>query len=212
MPPVKPANTKRPTTRRRTDLWVLLALTIVVVVGVTAANTGSEREERPLVYVSGLDDHLLPAADEVAVHEAVGGAVTGHVPADTLVWVHDEQGEWLDVATAEGTTLRGWIADFYLRGELHVVDPSAPGCPVPTAHHPQKAVHHQLDASTRVEMTDLYEGSSGLWVEVRDLRTENTSWVRRDTLSERPGPNPDASSPGTECSEVLPEPAVPHNH
>ena len=212
MPPVRPADTTQPTARRRTDLWVLLAVTVVVVVGVTAANIGSGTLQRPLVYVSGLDDHLLPATDEIAVHDAVGGVVTGHVPAGTLVWVHDEQGEWLDVATAEGTPLRGWVADFHLRGELHVVDPDAPGCPVPTAHHPEEAVHHHLDASTRVEMIDLYPGPTETWVQVRSLRTDYTSWVRRDTLSERPGPNPNASAPGTECSEVLPQPAVPHSH
>lgn len=190
----------------------LAALATGLARGVWTDSPPPSTPSRPLVYVSGLDDHLLPERDTVPLHSAPDGPVVAHVPVDTLAWVRGGRGEWIEVELAEGEPEEGWIADFYLRGELHVVDPDAPGCPVPTVHLPGETPHHHLDPSTRVEMTDLRHHGSVAWVEVRSLRTGATSWVERRTLTERPGPDIRGVDPATPCDEILPEPDVPHTH
>lgn len=165
----------------------------------------------PVVYVSGLDDHLLPAYESVPVHESPGGRVIGFTPVDVLARVHGEKGEWLDIELI-GAELRGWVADYYLRAELHVVNPGTPGCPVDTSHAAGDPPHHQLHPSTRVRLLDAVEQGSYTWVLVRSLLTDGISWVDRAVLSERPGPDIRRAATGTACGDILPEPVVPHTH
>jgi hypothetical protein len=205
--PTEPEAATRPL--RRDLVVVAVVAAVATLVFVLVLTTAGER--RPVVYVSGLDDHLVEARHEVPLHASAGGAEIGRVPVDTLVRALDEQGGWLEIETAEGPRQQGWIADFYLRGQLHVVDPDEPGCPVATTHGAGEEAHHHLGPSTKVEMLDLQVGSAESWVQVRSLQTDATSWVARDSLSERPGPNP-AMTPGLACGEILPEPAVAHTH
>lgn len=185
---------------------------VLVAAALTALSPGpAAAGPLPVVYVSGLDDHLLPAYETVPVHESPGGRVVGFTPVDTLARVHGEKGEWLDVELV-GPELRGWVADFYLRAELHVVNPGTPGCPVDTSHAPGDPPHHQLHPSTRVRLLDVVEQGSHTWVLVRSLLTDGISWVDRVVLSERPGPDIRRAAAGTACGDILPEPVVPHTH
>ena len=165
-----------------------------------------------LVYVSGLDDHLLEAYETVPLHRAPDGPVVAAVPTGVLAWAHHQSGGWLEVALAEERPARGWIADFYLRGELHLVDPAAPGCPVPAADRAGEPPHHHLAPSTRVRLVDLRRDGAEISVRVRDVRDGGTWWVARDSLSERPGPDVRRAAPGTACAGIRPEPAAPHAH
>jgi hypothetical protein len=167
----------------------------------------------PLVYISGLDDHLLPAYPTVPLHDSPGGAVIAAAPADTLAWVHAERGEWLDVSLVSPAAGRGWVADYYLRGELHVVSPDAPGCAVAMRHSPGEEPHgHVIEPSTRVRLLDLAPDGDTTWVLVRILSTGGEVWVDRTALSERPGPDIRRAETGTDCADILPEPVVPHEH
>jgi hypothetical protein len=228
MPPARPAD------HRRRGL-ALAAATAVLVGGASVAcggdqGGGADGEQRRLVYVSGLDDHLLPAYDTVPVHREPGGPVVAESPVDVLAWVHGRAGEWLEVALAEpgpaggaapasGTdpvpsagSLRGWVADYYLRGELHLVDPEQPGCPVPAADLLGDRPRHRLDPSTRVGLVDLAQVGPQVWVQVRQVRGEGEWWVLRQHLSERPGPDIRRAEPGTGCEAITPDPVASHTH
>lgn len=211
--------------RNRRDRVVVAAVIALVSVplGVLTVAAVTDREPSgplPLVYVSGLDDHLLDAYRTVPLHAEPGGEVIAQAPVDSLARVHAEDGQWLDVELVApaagpdgeaGEPLQGWIADFHLRGELHVVDPDAPGCPVPTGHEPGET-DHRLDPSTRVRLVDLADRGSDAWVLVRAVGDGSTSWVHRDVLSERPGPDVRRAEEGTACADIHPEPATPHTH
>jgi hypothetical protein len=191
---------------------VLVAAVLVTALLTTRSSPHAD-DPVALVYVSGLDDHLLPAYATVPLHDGPGGRVIAQVPVDTFAWVHGEQGEWLDVSLAEAGAGRGWIADFYLRGELHVVSPDSPGCPVVMRHSPGEEPHgHVIEPSSRVRPLDLAFDGQVTWVLVRVLRTGGEVWVERAALTERPGPDVRRAAPGTDCGEIVPEPLVPHEH
>jgi hypothetical protein len=152
------------------------------------------------------------------------------VPTDSLAWAHDEAGEWVEVSLAEGVPQRGWVADFFLRGELHLVDPATPGCPVPagaTAGVPDR----QLDPSSKVRLLDVavievasidVTGADAASVgppagvqvqaQVQVVATGVTAWVERRTLSERPGPDARRLGPAAACDTVGQAPVEPHVH
>lgn len=183
---------------------------VVVLLGLWVSADGEDRagQQRSLVYLSGLDDHLLDAHDTVPMYRRPGDDPIAEVPTDTLAWAYAESGEWVEVRLAEGgTEHRGWVADFFLRGELHLVDPVTPGCPVP-AGRTAGTVDHALDPSTKVRPLDLVGGQA----QVRVLATGQTWWVERRTLSERPGP--DVRRPGSpaDCDQIVAEPPAPHVH
>jgi hypothetical protein len=92
------------------------------------AETGDGR----LVLVSGRDDHGLPASERVTLRSqpAADARAAGEVPDGTLARVLAVRGTWLQVRTAEGANVQGWVDDFYLRGVVHLVG-SAPTCQVP---------------------------------------------------------------------------------
>lgn len=182
----------------------------VILLGLWVSTDGDDQagQQRSLVYLSGLDDHLLDARDTVPMYRRPGDDPIAEVPADTLAWAYAESGEWVEVRLAEGgSEHRGWVADFFLRGELHLVDPVTPGCPVP-AGRTAGTVDHALDPSTKVRPLDLV----GQHAQVRVLATGQTWWVERRTLSERPGP--DVRRPGSpaDCDQIVAEPPAPHVH
>lgn len=230
MPPARPADLRQPD-HRPGGRALALVVAVAVLVGGAACSGGGRAgpggagdQQGRLVYVSGLDDHLLPAHDTVPVHREPGGPMVAEAPVDVLAWVHGVAGEWLDVALAEPgppsaerppaaiNPLRGWIADYYLRGEVHLVDPEAPGCPVPAADLLGDRPRHQLDPSTRVRLVDLAQVGPQAWVQVRPLRGEGQWWVSRQHLSERPGPDIRRAEPDAGCEEITPEPVAPHTH
>jgi hypothetical protein len=80
------------------------------------------------VLVSGRDDHGELASDHVDVHPAAGtSTVSGEVRDGTLARVVAIEGTWLRVRTLEGPPVQGWVDDFHLRREIHLVGP-APTC------------------------------------------------------------------------------------
>ena len=196
---------------RRTGLAVAAAA-LPVLFATAASSGGPERGPLPVVYLSGLDDHLLPAYDAVPVYDSPGGRVTATAPAGSLARVNAERGEWLDVSIP-ATGVRGWIADFYLRGELRVVNPQAPACPVVMRHSPGGAEHgHILEPSTAVRLVDLAQLEGTTWVLVREVASDRLSWVEQAALSEAPGPDIRRAAAGTDCAQLEAEPVIPHHH
>jgi hypothetical protein len=129
---------------------------------------GQESEEitRPIVLVSGRDDHGLLVSKTVGLSRLPGGEATARVPDGTLVRVEATDGEWLQVRALERTAARGWVNDFYLRGTAHVRPPAGP-----------------FSRGDQVEMLAV----DGSRVRVRALETKQVDWVPRRSLSELPG-------------------------
>ncbi|QSB14631.1 hypothetical protein JQS43_24735 [Natronosporangium hydrolyticum] len=197
--------------RRR--LWALASGAVVIIAGLVGPRIGGEPAPPPpaaLVYLSGLDQHLLPAYETVPVHAEPGGPVVTSVPAGSLAWVHDQAGGWLEVVLAEGEPVRGWVGDYFSRGELHLVDPTAPSCPVP-------AGAAEFAPSSKVRLLDAGEPARPDLVRVRGVADGQTGWVPRAVLSEQPGPHPlrpgpQPLGPNQECAPwPLPE-QTDHRH
>lgn len=196
---------------RRAGLAVVAAA-LPVLLATAASSSEPGRTTLPVVYLSGLDDHLLPAYEYVPLYDSPAGRIIAAAPAGTLAQVQAEQGEWLEV-TIRATGTRGWVADFYLRGELHVVNPESPGCPVVMRHSPGGEAHgHVLDPSTLVRLVDLAEHDGHTWVLVRAVTTGALSWVDQTELSEAAGPDIRKAAAGTDCAQIEPEPVTPHHH
>ncbi|HEX4978336.1 MAG TPA: hypothetical protein VFV40_10770 [Nocardioides sp.] len=126
-----------------------------------------------MVMVSGRDDHGLLAQAEVPVYGGPGGRdPVGRVADGTLLHVHRVEGTWLEVSTAEGRPVRGWVDDYFLRGEVRLVGPP-PSCSVELAGS-------QVEGGTAVVVTAVRGGqvlvtaASGPgdrgWVPRRDLQ------------------------------------------
>lgn len=129
-------------------------------------NAKSEEIARPIVLVSGRDDHGLLVSKTVGLSRLPGGEATSRLPDGTLVRVEATHGEWLQVRALERTAARGWVNDFYLRGTAHVargVNPFSQGA--------------------QVEIL----AAEGSRVRVRSLETQRVAWVPRGSLSELPG-------------------------
>ena len=91
-------------------------------------DAAAERPDGRLVLVSGRDDHGERRYQSVSVYKTPSQqGVAGSIPDGTLVHVRKIDGQMLEVVTAEGTPVTGWVDDFYLRGTLHLVG-SAPPC------------------------------------------------------------------------------------
>jgi hypothetical protein len=164
-----------------------------------------------LVYLSGLDDHHLEAYETVSLHRDPGGLVVAQAPTDSLAWAHDQAGGWLEVEMVDNPDLRGWVSDYHVRGSLHLVDPAAPGCPVPAGHLPGR-VHDQVAPSTQVRLIDLADAAPDSWVLVRTLPGGDAWWVRSHHLSERAGPDVRRFAPDTPCEEIPAATPAPHHH
>jgi hypothetical protein len=211
MPPARPVER-----HRRPGAGVaacLLALAAASAACAGGEDTGAADAVRQpvLVYLSGLDDHHLHAYDTVPLHREPGGEAIAHAPTDTLAWAHNETGGWLEVTLTGDADLRGWVADYHLRSELHLVDPAAPGCPVPAGDQPGRE-RAQVDPSTRVRLVDLAERARRTWVLVRDLHSEANWWVERHYLSERAGPDVRRFGPDTPCEDIPAVTPAPHHH
>lgn len=105
----------------------------VLLSGCGGAATGADggRPDSPpdgrLVMVSGRDDHGLLAQETVEVYGGPADAdPVGAIPDGTLVHVSDVEGTWLEVSTAEGRPVRGWVDDYFLRGVVRLVGPTPP--------------------------------------------------------------------------------------
>jgi len=130
---------------------------------------GSEASEeigRPIVLVSGRDDHGLLVSKTVGLSRLPGGEAAAQVPDGTLVRVEATHGEWLQVRALERTAARGWVNDFFLRGTAHVTRGAGP-----------------FARGAQVEMLAV----DGSRVRVRSLETRRVGWVPRRSLSELPG-------------------------
>jgi hypothetical protein len=125
----------------------------------------SEQIARPIVLVSGRDDHGLLVSKTVALSRLPGGEATSRVPDGTLVRVEATHGEWLQVRALERTAARGWVNDFYLRGTAHLTRRAGP-----------------FSRGAQVEMLAV----DGARVQVRSLETRQGGWVSRRSLSELP--------------------------
>jgi hypothetical protein len=125
-----------------------------------------EEIARPIVLVSGRDDHGLLVSQTVGLSRLPGGEATSRVPDGTLVRVEATHGEWLQVRALERTAARGWVNDFYLRGTAHVARGPGP-----------------FSRGAQVEMLAV----DGSRVRVRSLETKKVAWVPRRSLSELPG-------------------------
>ena len=139
----------------------------------------------PLVLVSGRDDHGELASPAVAVFSGPGSSrPVGAVRDGTLARVVGLEGTWLHVRTLEGPRVEGWVDDFYLRRELHLVG-AGPTCRVTLAGRAQPAG----------EQAVVLEVSDGR-ARVRVVHGAATGWVPRAAVHElapREGCGTDAS-------------------
>jgi len=123
----------------------------------------SEQVARPILLVSGRDDHGLLVQRTVGLSRLPGGEATSQVPDGTLVRVEAVHGEWLQVRALERTAARGWVNDFYLRGTAHLTRRVGP-----------------FSRAAQVEMLAV----DGARVRIRSLETKQVGWVPRRSLSE----------------------------
>ena len=204
---------------QRTALAGLVATTLVLAAGwvlLGGPTTGGSAADvgRPIVLVSGRDDHGLVELEEVALLAAPAlegdEVVVTTVPDGTLVRVlGDDGGSWLEVVPLDGG-LAGWIDDHRLRGTAHVVGEDA-ACATPLHAEAAGPVLAELRASEQVELLDDHTTPDGdRWVGVRVLQGGALGLVPADRLSQQPGPPP---VPGVDCATIEPDPeAVPHQH
>ncbi len=123
----------------------------------------------PLVLVSGRDDHGELVSEDVALHSAPGSRqAVGEVRDGTLARVVRIEGTWLQVRTVEGPPVEGWVDDFYLRREVHLVG-GRPTCEVSLAGRRLPAGEQALvlevrDGRARVRLVSPGRGSASGWV------------------------------------------------
>ena len=87
------------TGRWRRAVLVVAAAALPVLFATAATPGEPARGPLPLVYLSGLDDHLLPAYESVPLYDSPAGRVIAAAPVGTLAQVHAVQGEWLEVTS-----------------------------------------------------------------------------------------------------------------
>lgn len=184
----------------------LLAMVAIVIVltslGATRGATDTAATDGPIVLVSGRDDHGQQVADQLPLHDRPDGAAVDTIAADTLAEVRATSGTWLLVASLEGEPSEGWIDEFLVRGELHVVSPDTPACPVPT-------VEGALPASARVQVADVHHAGVGSDpIGVVTVADGIEHHVDRTRLRELPGPQ----GSGASCADVRDVPDGAHHH
>lgn len=142
---------------------------------------------RPVLIVSGKDDHGLLAEARVALLQAprFGAAAAGEVDDGTLVRVLQARGEWHRVRSLAAAPTSGWIHDHSLRGTAHLRAPT--GCAIGLQQRPGGPPAGRLAANAQVEMLAAIRAGGVLWVRVRALASRRADgWVRRDALDELP--------------------------
>lgn len=163
---------------------------------------------RPILLVSGRDDHGLLAADAVDVLDEPGGRLIGQIPDDTLVQVLGEDNEWIEVRTLEGREVEGWVNDFHLRRRVHLVGQPA-ACDVGVHGVIAGPAVEVWEASALVELVDVH-GPDADWLGVRRVRDGALALVPRPLVRELSGPAP---RPGVACEDIpVDETAERHTH
>ena len=158
------------------SLLTLAALLLMTLTGCAAGADDDTASDGRLVLVSGRDDHGMLADGRVDVYGAPESTTkTDVIPDGTLARVVQADGQWMRIETAEGKPVSGWIDDFFLRGQAHLVGPS-PEC------RPQ--VSNQLqDAGLLVVVHDVREGE--VLVESAG-ETPVRGWTPREAVQELP--------------------------
>lgn len=190
--------------------WAAAALAATLLLGACGGDAGPQRS---VLLVSGKDDHGLQAAGRVPLLSAPDGEPAGSVADGTLVEVVGTSGEWLQVRVVADAPveIEGWLNDFHLRGQVHLVVPDAPACPVALVGEPGGPAYAQLRPSEQVVLVDHHRMADGmLWVGVVPLQDEAIGLVPSAWISELPGPT---SLDGQDCAEVALDTSVrPHRH
>ncbi|MDQ3823241.1 MAG: GW dipeptide domain-containing protein [Actinomycetota bacterium] len=175
---------------------------VVLAVAIVGAGCGGRapesRPERPIVLVSGRDDHGLLAEPRVGLSQNPEGPPRVWVRDGTLVAVVGSRGEWLRVRATEGRAA-GWVNDYYLRGTVHLVAPD-PDCPVPAWERPAWRQSGAFPASAQVELLEVRRTGGQTWVLVRSLEDRRVGWVQRPAVSELPAPATSAHA-SSACSD-----------
>jgi hypothetical protein len=165
---------------------VLVVLAVAVVDAGCGGGSPESPPERPIVLVSGRDDHGLLAQPRVGLSENPDGPPRAWVRDGTLVVVVGSRGEWLRVRATEGRAA-GWVNDYYLRGTVHLVGPD-PDCPVPAWERPAWRQSGAFPASAQVELLEVRRTAGQRWVLVRSLENRRVGWVPGAAVSELPAP------------------------
>ncbi len=152
-----------------------VALVLLAATGCGAAHSApaDARPDGRLVLVSGRDDHGLVAEERVPVYDGPRSTHRAGTVADgTLAHVTRVEGSWLQVVTAEGPAVRGWVDDFFLRGTVHLVG-AAPSCRATVDGRPVPAglqvVVRRL-RGTRVLVTWLTDPARRGWARRSDVQ------------------------------------------
>ena len=109
--------------------WLTVAaLLLLASTGCAAGPADESASDGRLVLVSGRDDHGMLAQEQVEVYDAPESTTaSGRIPDGTLARVVQADGQWMRIETVEGKPVSGWIDDFFLRGQAHLVG-LAPEC------------------------------------------------------------------------------------
>jgi hypothetical protein len=164
-------------------------LAAVALAAAAAGCGGSEKPksapapQRPVVLVSGRDDHGLLARRSIALLDEPEGRPVSRVADGTLAAVTGSRGEWLRVRALEGPRAGGWVDDFYLRGTAHVV-PTGGSCAVRAYARAGAGRSRPLPASAQVELLGVERAEGGAWVHVRALAPARDAWVPRAAVRE----------------------------
>ena len=127
----------------------------------------------PLVLISGRDDHGELASPRVVLFAAPGGRTpVGEARDGTLARVVGLEGTWLHVRTQEGQRVEGWVDDFHLRRELHLVG-AGPTCRATLGGH-------LLPAGEQAVVLEVRDGRARVQV----VRGSATGWVLRAAVQE----------------------------
>ncbi|MDO7866894.1 hypothetical protein [Nocardioides jiangxiensis] len=185
-----------------------LALAGVLLTGCASEAAGEkDTGDGRLAMVSGRDDHGFVDLDRVPVRASesggrITGAVVGRIHDGTLVRVVQRDHTAMRVTTLEGPSVTGWLDDFHLRGQFHLVGaPPLCGATIGSAHVDggrQVLVYAVKDDRVLVETVPGGDGAA------KPLR----GWVARPELRELPpqGRTCAADPPGSKHVHDLPRP------
>lgn len=182
--------------------WLVLAGALLTGCASEAADQKDTGDGR-LAMVSGRDDHGFVDLDLVPVYDVANGAhVVGRVHDGTLVRVVERDQTAMRITTLEGPSVTGWLDDFYLRGQFHLVG-GPPRCEATIGSTPVEGGRPVLaygvkDARVLVETVP----------NPRDDAKAVRGWAPRAELRELPpqGTTCAADPPGSKHVHTLPAP------
>ena len=156
-----------------------------------------------LAMVSGRDDHGFVDVDMVPVYDVANGShKVGRIHDGTLVRVVERDHTAMRVTTLEGPSVTGWLDDFHLRGQFHLVG-APPLCGATIGATPvdggRQVVAYALK-DTRVLVETLPDPA--------EKQREVRGWAARSELRDLPpqGKNCAADPPGSKHVHTLPAP------